>query len=99
MIPGERRLVERLRNEPFALVGIISDGDRESLLAFMKEHGIVWPQVVDGDSDGSWTNRWNVRGWPTFFVLDPGGTIVWKGHDEAGLMAAVERAMASLRPQ
>ncbi len=75
MLPHEKELVERLKNEPFALLGINSDGTAEELKKILAEQSITWRQAVDGDTSGPWATRWNVQGWPTIFVLDAQGVI------------------------
>ena len=42
MIPHEKDLVERHKGQPFALLGINSDTDREKLKATIAENGITW---------------------------------------------------------
>lgn len=75
MIPHEKQLVERLKNKPFALIGINSDGGREPLKKIIEKNGIQWRQAVDGDTSGPWATAWNVSGWPTIYILDHKGVI------------------------
>jgi hypothetical protein len=75
MLPHEKELVERLKNEPFALLGINSDGTADALKKILAREGITWRQAVDGDTTGPWATRWNVQGWPTIYVLDAKGVI------------------------
>ena len=75
MIPHEKEMVERLKDRPFALLGINSDGDRESLNKLLAENGITCKQAVDGTTEGPIATRWNVQGWPTIYILDHEGKI------------------------
>jgi hypothetical protein len=59
MIPHEKEMVERLKDQPFALIGINSDGGRDAVQKNLKEEQI----------------RWNVHGWPTIYILDAEGRI------------------------
>ena len=80
MIPHERSLVKRLKNKPFALLGINSD-TAERYRAAVKEGGITWPNWFDGGtSGGPIANLWHVQGWPTVYVLDAKGVIRYKGN-------------------
>jgi hypothetical protein len=80
MYPHERSLVKRLANQPFALIGVNSDQDKEKLKARMKEEGMNWRSFWDGGSTGGpIASQWNVSGWPTIYVLDQKGTIRYKG--------------------
>ena len=75
MLPHEKELVERLKDEPFALLGINSDGTAEELKKILAEQEITWRQAVDESTDGPWATKWNVNGWPTIYVLDANGVI------------------------
>ena|SRR5947209_572091 len=75
MYPHERSLVKRMENKPFALLGINSDSDREKIKQRMKEEKITWPCWWDKSTDGPIATAWNVRGWPTIYVLDSKGVI------------------------
>ena len=84
MIPHEKALVERLKDKPFALLGINSDGDAAALRKIIKEQGITWRNAVDGGTDGPIATKWNVQGWPTIYVLDAKGVIRFtEARDEA----------------
>ncbi len=103
MYPHERSLVKRLAGEPFALLGINSDQDREALKTVMKEEEITWRSWWDGGStSGPIASQWNVQGWPTIYVLDAEGVIRFKNvrgekMDEAvdTLLAEIEKPAAS----
>lgn len=75
MLPHERSLVDELKDEPFVLLGVNSDGDAEALKKIMQKESITWPQWVDGSTSGPIASAWNVSGWPTIYVLDAQGVI------------------------
>ena len=90
MYPHERSLVERMKNNSFALVGVNSD-PKEKLSAAMQRENITWRSFWDGGSTGGpIASRWNVRGWPTIYVLDVKGTIRYKNVRGKAMDAAVE---------
>lgn len=75
MIPHERSLVEKLKDQPFALIGMNSD-PKETLRKAMASEKITWRSFWDGGSvSGPISTRWNVRSWPTIYVLDENGVI------------------------
>lgn len=82
MIPHERSLVKRLADKPFALLGINSDGNREALKKVLVKESITWPSWWNGGMDGPISKKWNIRGWPTIYVLDHKGVIRFKNTDE-----------------
>lgn len=94
MIPHEKEMVERLKDQPFALIGINSDGGREAVQKMLKEQEIPWRNVVDGSPDGPIATRWNVHAWPTIYVLDAEGRIRFRGLRDAALERAVMDLLA-----
>jgi hypothetical protein len=80
MYPHERSLVKRLAGKPFALLGVNSDADRGALKKTLVEEGLSWPSWWDGGSpQGKIASHWNVRGWPTTYLIDAHGVIRDKG--------------------
>jgi hypothetical protein len=76
MYPHERSLVKRLANQPFVLLGVNSDQDRDALKEVMKEEGITWRSWWDGGgTQGPIATQWQVSGWPTLYVIDAEGKI------------------------
>jgi hypothetical protein len=85
MYPHERSLVKRLADKPFALLGINSDRDREALKKVLQEEQITWPSWWNGGStSGEISTTWNVRGWPTLYILDAKGVIRHKSLGSPG---------------
>jgi|SRR5579884_2764093 len=80
MFPHERSLVKKLEGKPFALVGVNSDRDREALKPTLEKEHITWRSFWNGDKGtaGPISTKWNVRGWPTLYVLDHKGVIRYK---------------------
>ncbi|MCR9244113.1 MAG: thioredoxin-like domain-containing protein [bacterium] len=96
MIPHERSLVERLKDKPFALIGVNSDKDLDYYRAEAKEKEVTWRSFWCGDKGtaGAIPSRWNVNGWPTIYVLDKKGVIREKNVRGKAMDAAVERLLA-----
>jgi len=98
MYPHERSLVKRLADEPFALIGINSDGDREALKGTLEEENITWRSFWDGGStNGPIATQWNVSGWPTIYVLDHEGRIRFKGVRGEAMDEAVDELLAEMK--
>ena len=89
MYPHERSLVKRMANKPFALLGVNSDGDRESIRKIVKEKN--WGH---GPPNGAIASAWNVRSWPTIFVLDHEGVIRHKNLRGDNLDKAIDELVA-----
>lgn len=100
MLPHERALVKRLANEPFALIGINSDGETEEVLPKLKEANINWRQAMDVTPSGPWATKWNVSGWPTLYLLDAKGVIreKWIGSPgDAVLDSKIDELLAEAK--
>jgi hypothetical protein len=99
MYPHERSLVKELADEPFALVGVNSDADREALQPVLKAEQITWRSFWNGKdgTSGPISTRWNVQGWPTVYVLDHEGRIHFVGHSlpEELVKELIEKAKSS----
>ena len=101
MFPHERSLVEKYKNEPFAIVGINSDKDLEALKDVRAKENISWRSFWNGPegTGGPISTTWNVRGWPTLYILDAKGTIRYKsvGADEQAIDKTLEELLAELK--
>ena len=75
MIPSQRDLVDRMKGQPFTLLGINTDGmSRSALQERLQREKITWPQIADG-SGGPVTRLWNVHAFPTVYIIDHRGII------------------------
>jgi len=85
MYPHERSLVEKLQGQPFALVGVNSDGDKDDLKKAMEKEKITWRSWFDGSTKGPIASQWRLEGWPTLFLIDHKGVIrhKWVGGPPA----------------
>ena len=98
MYPHERSLVARLKDRPFALIGVNSDRDKDKLKKRMAKEDITWRSFWNGPkgTDGPISVAWNVRGWPTIYVLDHKGVIRYKNLLFKELDAAVDALLAEV---
>jgi len=97
MYPHERSLVKRLKDKPFALLGVNSDRDRETIKQICKDKNISWRSFWNGGStSGPISTKWNVRGWPTIYVLDEEGVIRFKNVRGEAMDKAIETLLARM---
>jgi peroxiredoxin len=93
LIPHERALAAKLSDRPFTLLGVSGDEDRDGAAKIARDAGVTWRSWWDGGKEGKLATAWNVRGWPTVYVIDREGTIrnKWFGApDPAALEEAVD---------
>jgi thiol-disulfide isomerase/thioredoxin len=77
MIPHEREMVERLKDKPFVLVSISGDEKKETLKEFLARENMPWTHWWNGN-EGGILEDWNVRYFPTIYILDAKGIIRYK---------------------
>ena len=101
MYPHERSLVKRLADQPFALLGVNSDRDLEKLQGVLKEENITWRSFWNGEkgTSGPISTAWNVRAWPTIYVLDHNGVIRYKNVRGEKMDAAVDTLLKELKAE
>jgi RNA polymerase sigma factor (sigma-70 family) len=93
----ERELVQRLKDKPFALLGVNCGEEKQSALKAIKTEQMTWPNWFDGGpGDGPIVNRYHIRSYPTTFVLDAQGNIRQKGVIGSALDKAIDELLAEL---
>src|SRR5438105_4790701 len=102
MLPHEREMTERLAGKPFTLFGINSDQDRSVLKRVMRDEKITWPNIWGGPpGKNEIAKQWNVRGWPTIYVLDHEGIIRYRvraGSDFEPMVQELLRKVPASQP-
>jgi thiol-disulfide isomerase/thioredoxin len=74
MIPHEREMVKKLKDKPFALVSVSADDEVQTLKEFVADNDMPWTHWWSGSEAGV-VDDWNVKGFPTIYVLDAKGVI------------------------
>jgi hypothetical protein len=101
MYPHERSLVEKHKSEPFTILGVDSDADRVKLHETLEKEKITWRSFWNGEkgTKGPISKAWNVKGWPTLYVIDANGTIRYKtvGSNESEIDAAIDKALSDAK--
>jgi hypothetical protein len=100
MYEHERSLVKRLAGKPFALIGVNSDKNRAELKKVLKQEKLTWRSFWNGGgTDGPISREWNVKGWPSLWVIDAEGVIrhKWQGSPGGPAMdKAVDKLLAEM---
>jgi hypothetical protein len=94
MLPHERSLVKRLQDEPFALIGINSDGEAAGVRKRLAAADITWRNAIDETLRGPLATEWNVNGWPTIYIIDAEGVIRYRDLRDEEMEAAIVQLLA-----
>jgi thiol-disulfide isomerase/thioredoxin len=92
-LPHLRELAELHAEKPFAIIGVNQGDAPETYKRGLEEHGITWTSAYQGPR-GAISELYDIRAYPTFFLLDRQGVIVAKGHSSADVTAAIDRLLA-----
>lgn len=77
--PEERARLERFKGRPFAMLGVDTDEDQETLRKAIRSGEITWPCLWDGGKGGPITLGHGIFYFPTDFLIDHNGVVRHKG--------------------
>jgi hypothetical protein len=87
-----------MENRPFVLLGVNSDSSKEYGKKVVAKQKMTWRSWWDGgNTEGPIASKWNIRGWPTMYLLDHKGVIRHKWLGSPGdkvLDEAIEKLVA-----
>lgn len=94
-IPHLKYLYENYQNSGFTIVGISLDEDRETLMNFIEDREIPWPQIyVEDGWEAELSRMYNVSGIPRMYLLDPDGNIIERDLRGEEMVSKVESLIA-----
>ena len=98
MYPHERSLVEEMKGQPFALIGVNSDPTLEKARAAVIEQKLNWRSFQNHPEgrETSHSKDWMIQGWPTVVVLDAEFKIRYRGHDGDEAIRVTRELLAQL---
>jgi len=95
MIPHEREMVERLKDKPFALISVSGDDKVETLRTFLEKEKMPWTHWF-AERKGI-LKDWNIRYFPTIYILDHTGKIRFKDLRGEKMEEAVNQLLAEVK--
>ena len=98
MIPHQNEMVEKFRDEPYQMISVSCDAERETLENFLETKEMPWKHWWVGQ-DSPLQESLNVRIFPTIIVLDAKGVIRHKNIKEEELEAAVEELLKEAKEE
>lgn len=85
-MPGVQKLHERYKDKPVAVLGLnFEQSPKADPAKFMKDQGYTYGLLLKAETIA---RDYKISGWPTFYVIDQQGKIVWSalgydpGHEE-----------------
>src|SRR5215813_13301346 len=75
-VPLLKELYEQYKDQGVVVVGVSIDDDVKPVREVVTSKGMSWPQVFDADN--SLAKLFNVKGTPTYYLLDKEGKIAAK---------------------
>jgi len=93
-IPHLKSLYEKYRDDGFTVIGISLDRDKDTLVDFIAEKDMPWPQIYVTDGwEAELPRLFNVSGIPRMYLLDPDGVIIGRDLRGEEMVSKVENLM------
>lgn len=96
MIPHEREMVERLKDKPFVFISVSADDDKKDLEGFLEKEKMPWTHWWNKGAENPMLRDWNIRFFPTIYILDAEGKIRFKGVRGKQMDKAVDDLLAEV---
>lgn len=74
-IPSLNRLKQKMEGKPFDLISINYAEDKQVILDFLKDVDVDYPVLMD--QNGNFAKKWNVITYPSTFLIDKNGKIIY----------------------
>jgi thiol-disulfide isomerase/thioredoxin len=81
-VPRYRQLVQQHAGRPFAVVGVLSEANRDFALQSARRNDVTWRNWLDPadrSSPGPINSAWGIDAFPTVFLIDGRGTLRVRG--------------------
>ena len=96
-VPHERSLATRLDGKPFALLGVDVNDEKRHARKVAEDQRMTWRSWWDGGETPRISTLWNVRLFPSVYVLDHRGVIRYRQVHGEDLDKAVDKLLKNLR--
>jgi len=90
-VPLLKELYQQRRDQGLVVVGISLDDELKPVQEMVRSKGMSWPQIHD--TDKSLMKLFNVKGTPTYYLLDREGKIAAKDIPMKKLDGAIEELL------
>ena len=90
-VPLLKELYAKYLDQGVAVVGISLDEELKPLQEMVRSKGMLWPQIHDADQ--SLVKLFNVKGTPTYYLIDREGKIAAKDIPMKRLGSAIDELL------
>ena len=78
-LPKLREVAEKFEGTNFTVLSVSADRDVQTVKDFLKEEELPWDHWHIGATSEAHLN-WNIRGYPTYMLIDRDGTLLARGY-------------------
>ena len=78
MFPHERSLVKKYSNQPFVLLGVNEDPDRDSAKTAEEDGRVTWRSWWAPETNGQINSAYRVSTMPALFLIDHRGNLRYR---------------------
>ena len=102
-MPNVIAAYNKYHSKGFEIIGVSLDrndpGEKDKLVAFLKDHQMPWPQYYDGKNEmNDVAVKYGINAIPASFLIGPDGKILALSPRGPALAPAIETALATLAP-
>lgn len=94
-MPHLRELVKLHEDRPFALVGVNTGDTEAAYRKGLEQHRLTWISAYQGTATPI-AQLYEVKGYPTYYLLDAEGRIVAKGHSSKELAPRIAQLLEEM---
>ncbi|MXW07315.1 MAG: redoxin family protein [Gammaproteobacteria bacterium] len=78
-LPKLREVAEKFAGTDFEVLSVSADDKAETVIDFLEDEDLPWHHWHIG-AGGDVHKEWNIRGYPTYMLIDREGTLLARGH-------------------
>ena len=87
-LPYSQKVHDKYKNEELVVLGIHSAFKAEKTKAFITDNNYTFPTIID---PGYIAKDYGVSGWPTYYLIDKKGYVVWGPEHKAPSQFRIKR--------
>jgi thiol-disulfide isomerase/thioredoxin len=96
-LPHMKKIAEKFAGEPFVVLSISLDTDREKWKSFIAKNEMTWLQYYDGGWEGPMARLFGVNAIPHTFTIDADGVLREEKTGDASIEGRLKKLIAQAR--